>query len=146
MIDLVIVGSTGLDDIETPAGKIESALGGSGIYASCAASFFTKPGLVSIAGTDLPEEHSEILNRVDLAGLERKGETFRWSGFYESDMNEAKTRKTEINSLGDFNPILPQDYRNASYLFLANTDPIQQLKVIEQMKSKPFIAVDTMNY
>lgn len=145
---LVIVGTTGLDNIETPFGKVEGALGGSGIYAALAASYFTTPGLVSIAGEDFPDKYLKILNQhsIDLEGLEKSGKTFAWSGLYEFDMNEAKTLKTELNSLSNFTPKLPLNYKNPEYLLLANFDPSLQLEVLDQIESKPFIVLDTMNY
>jgi len=145
-MDLVIVGSIGLDDVKTPFGEVKGALGGSGVYASAAASFFLKPGLTGIMGIDMPADHLEILGKFDLEGVERKDKTFHWEGFYEYDMNEAKTINTELNSLASFNPILPESYTKAKFLFLGNTDPDIQLKTLGQMKGKPFIVLDTMNY
>jgi len=148
MNDLVICGTIGLDDIETPFGKVKSALGGSGTYASLAASFFTKPGLVSIIGKDFPDEHLQTFKskKINLDGVATGKKTFRWSGFYEFDMNEAKTLKTEINSLANFKPILPSHYKAAKFLFLANIDPKMQLSIISQASKKSFILIDTMNY
>lgn len=148
MMNLIITGTIGLDNIKTPFGETESALGGSGVYAACAASFFTKPGLVSIAGTDLPAENIDTLSSrgIDLSGVEYKGKNFRWTGSYEYDMNEAKTLKTELNSLTDFNPELPVAYKKAGFAFLGNTDTKIQLQVIEQIEGKSFIAIDTMNF
>lgn len=162
MIDLIIIGTIGLDDVKTPFGQVEAELGGSGSYASAAASFFSKPGLISVAGIDLPQSKINILKKcgVNLAGVERKGRNFRWTGEYEYDMNEAQTLKTELNSLVDFDPTLPQEYRTIRFVFLANADPVLQMKVIDQLENnpsatdrtksgesnKPFIAIDTMNF
>jgi len=147
-MNLIIVGTIGLDNIETPFGKVEKALGGSGTYAATAASYFTSPGLVSIIGEDFPKEHQKFLQdrKIDLVGVEKRGKTFAWSGFYEFDMSEAKTLKTELNSLLDFNPSLPEEYKEAPFLFLGNFDPSLQLQVLEQVKKKPFVIMDTMNY
>jgi len=148
MPELIIVGSIGLDDVKTPFGEKTSVLGGSTIYASFAASFFTNPGVVSIAGKDFPEEHKKLLtNRnIDIGGIEFKGKTFRWEGRYEYDMNEAKTLKTELNSLTEFSANLPEHYKDDKFLFLGNIDPILQLKVIGQATNPKFIAMDTMNF
>ena len=148
MADTILAGTIGLDDIETPFGKVSEVLGGSGIYSAFAASFFTKPGIVSIAGEDLPEEHINTIREkgISIEGVERKGKNFRWEGLYEFDMNEAKTLRTELNSLAEFNPKVPEEYRKAGYVFLANLDPDVQLKVIEQMESPEFIVMDTMNF
>lgn len=147
MNNLIIVGTIGLDTIETPFGKEKDVLGGSGAYAASAASFFSQPGLCSIVGEDLDEEHLERLSRyrIDLEGIAKGKKNFRWSGFYEYDMNEAKTRKTELNVLAHFQAELPSSYRKARYVFLANIDPRTQQKVLGQLKSRAFVLVDTMN-
>ncbi|MFH1439599.1 MAG: PfkB family carbohydrate kinase [Candidatus Woesearchaeota archaeon] len=148
MPKVIIIGTIGLDDVKTPFGDKKAVLGGSGVYASFAASFFTKPGLVSIAGEDFPAKHQELLiNRnIDIDGIEFKGKTFRWQGEYEYDMNEAKTLNTELNSLIDFSAKLPEHYKNDKYVLLGNIDPELQLKVIEQLNNPKLIAMDTMNF
>jgi len=133
MVKVVIIGTIALDTITTPFGQVQEVLGGSATYAAWASSFFSKTGIVSIVGEDFPEEHDSLLrNRgICLNGLVKKGKTFRWQGLYEFDMNEAKTLNTELNSLLDFEAGLPEDYKNAEYVFLGNIDPELQLKVIE---------------
>lgn len=147
-MNLVIIGTIGLDDIKTPFGEVKSALGGSGVYASCAASFFAESGLISVAGTDIPSEYLKLLMQrgVDLSGITKSGRTFRWSGFYEFDMNEAQTLKTELNSLAGFKPEVPEKYKEAKFVFLANIDPDLQLEVLDGMGEDPFVVLDTMNY
>jgi len=148
MVDVIFAGTIGLDDIETPFGKVKEVLGGSGVYSAYAASFFAKPGIVSIAGEDLPAEHIRALESrgISLKGVERKGRNFRWEGFYEFDMNEAKTLRTELNVLTEFDPKLPEEYRKARYIFLANVDPDIQLKVLKQIEKPEFVVMDTMNF
>lgn len=148
MNNLVICGTIGIDSIETPFGKKETILGGSGTYASYAASYFTKPGLVSIVGKDLPENYFNDLKskKVDLEGLSYGKKTFRWSGFYEYDMNEAQTLKTQLNALEEFKPSLPESYRKAKYLFLANIDPSLQLDILKKLPKRVFTLIDTMNF
>jgi len=148
MVNVVIVGTAAFDDIETPFGKKEFVLGGSAVYASLAASFFSKPGIVAIVGDDFPKQHEEFLKKknICLKGLVKKGKTFHWSGKYEYDMNEAKTLKTDLNCLLEFNPILPEEYRKAKFLFLGNLDPELQIKVLEQMETPLLTVMDTMNF
>jgi ribokinase len=147
MIDLVIAGTVSIDSVKTPYGQAESVLGGSASYASLAASFFAKPGIVAIAGADLLQTDRASLEAhgVDLAGLHTGEKTFRWKGDYHGDMSEATTLKTELNSLLGFEPVVPESYRKAKYLFLANIDPVVQTKVLKQMKPD-FVVIDTMNY
>lgn len=149
MVDVAIVGSIALDSIETPFGKREKILGGSASYASTAASFFCKPGLVGVVGTDFPKEHIEFFKKkgIDTAGLAvSDGKTFHWQGKYEFDLNQAHTLKTELNVFEKFNPILPEEYRNADFLFLGNILPELQLSVLNQMDKRPkLVLADTMN-
>lgn len=146
-INLVICGSAALDNIKTPFGKVKSALGGSAIYGSIAASCFAKPGIISIVGNDFKESNLETLKQkgIDLSGLSRKGKTFKWEGYYEFDMNEAKTVSTKLNALENYKPEIPPEYTSAKFLFLANLDPEIQIEVAKHFP-KAFIALDTMNY
>ncbi len=148
MPDLVIIGTVAFDDVETPFGKVTKALGGSGSYASLAASFFTKPAVLSIVGDDFPKNYLELLQKhgVNTEAIAHSGKTFHWAGSYEYDMNEAKTLKTDLNALADFHPVLSPEHQKAKYLFLANIDPVLQLDVLNQMQHKAFVMVDTMNY
>ena len=148
MTELVIVGTVALDDVETPFGKVEGALGGAATYSAYAASYFTRPGIVAVVGHDFPQKHLDFLGKrgIDTAGIVKEGKTFRWQGFYEYDMNEAKTLRTELNCLESFKAELPEDYKNTDYLFLANIDPVLQLQVLEQMENPKLTAMDTMNF
>jgi len=147
---LVMVGSVALDTVETPFGSVTDALGGAGVYASCAASLFTPVMLVGVVGEDFPEEHLAALRerRVDTTAVERVtgGKTFRWSGRYEFDMNQAHTLATELNVFERFKPALPETHRDAEYVFLANIDPEIQLSVLRQIRSARLTACDTMNF
>ncbi len=149
-MSILVVGSVGLDSVETPTGKIENALGGSAIYFSTAASFFFNSiRLVAVTGDDFPQEHLDFLRSrgVDLEGLERiqGGKTFRWGGRYTDDLNSAVTIFTDLNVYGDFNPKLPDAYKNTPYVFLANINPELQLSVLQQVIEPQLIVCDTMN-
>jgi len=148
MADPVIIGTVALDSLETPFGKVKDVLGGSATYASIAASFFSKPGILSIIGKDFPKEHIEFLNKrgIDTDGIIVGNKTFRWQGFYEFDMNEAKTIRTELNSLESYKVKVPDHYKNAKYVFLANIDPELQLDVVKAMKKPELVVMDTMNF
>lgn len=148
MVDIIVIGTIGIDDVKTPFGNRKGLLGGSAVYASHAASFFAKPGMVSIAGEDFPFVHKDYLEKrgISLAGVDFKGKNFRWTGEYEFDMNEANTIETQLNSLLDFNPDLPDEYKNAKYVLLGNIDPVLQMKVIEQLREPDLILLDTMNF
>ncbi len=146
-VDLVVAGTIGLDDVTTPFGAVTATLGGSASYAAIAASYFARPGVVSIAGTDWPsEQRRELTERgIDLAGVTVSGQTFRWQGVYEFDMNEATTLRTELNALADFAPTVPSNYREATVLLLANLDPSLQALVARALP-QTFKILDTMNF
>ncbi len=144
----IIIGTIALDSIKTPFGKVDDALGGSAMFSSVAASFFSNPGVMSVVGKDFPKEHLAFLKSrgIDLSGVTIGNKTFRWQGFYEYDMNEAKTLKTELNDLATYSVNVPKEYTSAEFAFLGNIDPTQQLKVIESLKKPKLIVMDTMNF
>jgi sugar/nucleoside kinase (ribokinase family) len=147
-IDLTIVGSIGIDTIETPSEKQEEILGGSVSYACAAASFFTHTGMVGVVGTDFPADFKQTWENmnIDLEGLQTvEGKTFRWSGVYEENMDNRRTLSTELNVFETFSPELPEGYREAPYLFLGNIHPALQLHVLEQVREPKFILIDTMD-
>jgi sugar/nucleoside kinase (ribokinase family) len=151
MSDLLVIGSVALDTVQTPFGKVTEALGGSATFFSYSASFFTQVRLVATVGDDFPEEHLRLLKDrgVDIAGLRvtAGGRTFRWTGAYGYDLNEARTLDTQLNVLADFHPALADDVARVPYLFLANIDPVLQLDVLRQMRQRPrLVALDTMNF
>jgi sugar/nucleoside kinase (ribokinase family) len=151
---LLVVGSIGLDTVETRIGKRADVLGGAASYFSVAASFLSPVRLVGVVGTDFPAAHTDLFqsHRVDLAGLERvEGRTFRWSGVYAPDFSTRTTLDTQLNVFSDFRPKLPAAWADSPYVFLANIDPALQLSVLDQTArqgaSKPrFVACDTMNF
>lgn len=146
---IVVVGTVAFDTVETPFGRGENVLGGSATYFSTSASFFTDVSLVAVIGEDFPEEHVSFLKSrdIDTSGLQRiPGKTFHWTGRYGFDLNEAQTLDTQLNVLMDFQPNLPDSYRNAQYLFLANIDPDLQMQVLEQVTKPKLVACDTMNF
>jgi sugar/nucleoside kinase (ribokinase family) len=147
-VSVVVVGSVALDSVKTPFGERTEALGGSAVYFSYSASFFSKVKLVGVVGQDFPSKNLELLRRrkIDLEGLQvSTGDTFRWSGFYEYDLNEAKTLDTRLNVFEKFSPNLPESYRSADCVFLANIDPDLQMRVLRQVRRPKLIAADTMN-
>jgi len=149
-MSITVVGSVALDTVETPFGKKENALGGAATYFSTAASLYTQVQLVGVVGDDFPEQHVEFLRQrgVDLRGLQRKpGQTFHWAGKYEYDnLNNAQTLDTQLGLFATFDPQLPEDYRAADCVFLANIDPTLQLKVLEQVRQPKLKVLDSMNF
>ncbi|MBC7740646.1 MAG: sugar kinase, partial [Bdellovibrionaceae bacterium] len=149
MSEVLVVGSLAYDSVKTPSGKAEKSLGGSANYFSVAASLFAPVRVVGVVGEDYSNEDRQILikRKVDLSGLQTvPGKTFHWEGTYEQNLNEAVTLKTELNVFAHFNPTLPVDYRNSSFVFLANIDPELQLQVLAQVEKPLFVGMDSMNF
>lgn len=149
-MDLLVVGSVGLDYVETPFGKIENALGGAATYIALTASYFSKPvRLVGVVGDDFPQEHIDMLDEhlVELDNLEivKGGKTFRWGGKYHYDLNVRDTLYTELNVFENFDPKIPEKSKENSFVILGNIQPSLQLSVINQLKGNNFIVCDTMN-
>ena len=149
-MELLVVGSVGLDYVETPFGKIENALGGAASYISLSASYFSKAvGLVAVIGDDFPEEHIKMFkeHNIDLENLEviKGGKTFRWGGRYHYDLNVRDTLYTDLNVFENFDPKIPEHYKTNSYVILGNILPSLQLKVLDQLDGNNFVVCDTMN-
>jgi sugar/nucleoside kinase (ribokinase family) len=151
-MSLLVVGSVAFDAIETPFGKTDKIVGGAASYIALASSYFTQNvNLVAVVGDDFPNEFISHLNThgVNTEGLQvKKGEkSFFWSGKYHTDMNSRDTITTELNVLGDFDPIIPDAYQNCDYLMLGNLTPKVQQTVIERLTKRPkLIVMDTMNF
>jgi sugar/nucleoside kinase (ribokinase family) len=145
----VVVGSVAYDGVETPHGKVDRMLGGAATYISLAASYFTPVRLVAVVGDDFAQEDYDLLagRNIDLAGLERvSGSTFFWQGVYSADMNDRTTLRTDLNVFADFNPKLPDLYKDSPYLLLGNIQPALQRGVRSQMPGVRLCGGDTMNF
>lgn len=152
MNKLLIVGTVAFDAIETPFGKTDKILGGAGTFIGLSASYFNlQSAIVSVVGDDFPQEYIDLLKarNIDVSGLEvvQGGKTFFWSGRYHNDMNSRDTLSTELNVLADFNPIVPNHFKDADVVMLGNLHPIVQTGVLNQMTQKPkLVVLDTMNF
>lgn len=152
MSKLIIVGTVAFDAIETPFGKTDKILGGAATFIGLAASQFnTETAIVSIIGGDFPQDYLDLLSNrgIDISGIElvKDGKTFFWSGKYHNDMNSRDTLATELNVLADFNPIVPEGYRDAEIVMLGNLHPLTQISVLDQMVKTPkLVVLDTMNF
>ena len=140
------------DAIETPFGKVDQIIGGSGTYVAYAASQFITPiQQISIVGYDFPKEEMDALKKrgVQLEGVQivPDKKSFFWSGKYHIDMNTRDTLVTDLNVLADFKPVVPDSYQGAEFLMLGNLMPSIQMSIINQLKVRPkLIVMDTMNF
>ena len=148
-MSVLVVGSVALDSVETPFGKADNVIGGSGTFFSASASLLSPVQLVGVVGDDYPMAQLEALKTrgVDMAGLEQvSGESFRWRGRYRHDLNSAETLETRLGVFSHFSPKIPPQFKNAPFVFLANIDPRLQLDVLQQVARPKLVACDTMNF
>jgi sugar/nucleoside kinase (ribokinase family) len=152
MNQLLIVGTVAFDAIETPFGKTDKILGGAATYIGLSAAHFkVQSAIVSVVGDDFPQEHLDLLTdrNIDISGLEvvQGGKTFFWSGRYHNDLNSRDTLDTQLNVLADFQPKVPQNFKNSDIVLLGNLHPLVQSSVLDQMESQPkLVVLDTMNF
>ena len=148
-MSITVVGSVAFDSITTPAGRRERCLGGAATYFSLAASYFTPVRVVAVVGDDFTHAEESVFQsrQIDLTGLERtQGKCFFWAGNYLNSLSEAKTEQTDLNVFADFNPRIPSSYQDTRFLFLANIDPVLQLRVRQSLPDAKLVCGDTMNY
>jgi sugar/nucleoside kinase (ribokinase family) len=148
-VSLLIVGSVALDSVETPFGSNTDALGGSALFFSRAASLLHPVQVVGVVGDDYPMEALEQLKErgIDVSGIERKaGDSFRWKGRYSEDLLDRETLDTQLGVFAEFNPTIPETFRDAKYVFLGNIDPELQLNVLDQITNPSLVVCDTMNF
>lgn len=148
-MSLLVVGSVAIDNVQTPKAQRDDLLGGSATHFSYSASFFTDVRLVGVVGEDWPAEHTSLLESrgIDTSGLSvvPGGSTFRWTGRYEPNMNDRETLDVQLNVFGEFDPVLPANYRDSQFVFLANAVPAVQLKVLSQVPKRRIVVADTMD-
>lgn len=151
MSQLVIVGTVAFDAIETPFGKTDKILGGAATFIGlAAANYYVDGAIVSVVGGDFPQSYLDLLadKGMDCKGIEvvKDGKTFFWAGKYHNDMNSRDTLVTELNVLADFQPVVPENYRDAEVVLLGNLHPDVQMSVVDQMTAPKLVILDTMNF
>ena len=152
MSKLLIVGTVAFDAIETPFGKTDKILGGAATYIGLSSSYFQlQSAIVSVVGNDFPQEYLDLLQskHIDISGIEivKDGKTFFWAGRYHNDLNTRDTLDTQLNVLADFNPVVPDNFKDAEVVMLGNLHPSIQISVLDQLAKKPkLVVLDTMNF
>ncbi len=152
MSKLLIVGTVAFDAIETPFGKTDKILGGAATYIGLSSSYFQlQSAIVSVVGNDFPQEYLNLLQskHIDISGIEivKDGKTFFWAGRYHNDLNTRDTLDTQLNVLADFNPVVPDNFKDAEVVMLGNLHPSIQISVLDQLAKKPkLVVLDTMNF
>ena len=148
-MSVLVVGTVAFDSIETPFGSAERILGGSASYFALGASFFAPVRVVGVIGKDFPQDYLDLFaeRKIDIAGIKREqGDTFHWRGRYHEDINQRDTLELHLNVLAGFVPELPDNYRDAEYVFLGNIDPLMQMEVLNQIRSLKLVVCDTMDH
>lgn len=145
---LTVFGSTAIDTIRTPKKVLRGVLGGAATFASISASYFVRPGLIAVAGKDFPKKYHNILSKyLDLRGFTiNEGKTFRYDGKYDETLSTRTTLRTELNVLGDFKPVVPEEYKKSEFVYLANNDPDQNANLIKEFDKVKFSMCDTIEF
>ena len=146
---ILALGTVALDTIKTPAGIRKDILGGSATHFALASRFFADIDLVSVVGEDFPRRHLDFLKKkgIDTSSISKvEGKSFRWSGQYKGDLNEAITLDTQLGVLSTFSPKISERQKKIKNLFLANVDPDIQMRLLKSMDSVNLVVLDSMNY
>ena len=149
---LLVIGSVAFDAIDTPFGSTGKIVGGAASYISLATTLLhDNVGLVAVVGEDFDFAFVEDLKRrgLDVEGLQVKAgeKSFFWHGKYHLDMNSRDTLVTELNVLADFDPIVPETWKQPDYVMLGNLSPQVQITTLERLTQKPkLVVLDTMNF
>ncbi len=148
-MSVLVVGTVAFDSIETPSGSAERILGGSASYFALGASFFAPVRVVGVIGQDFPQDYLDLFTErnIDIAGIKREaGDTFHWRGRYHEDINQRDTVELHLNVLAGYEPQLPENYRDAEFVFLGNIDPLMQIEVLNQIRNLKLVVCDTMDH
>jgi cytidine kinase len=146
---LAVFGTIALDTTRTPFAIQSKILGGAATFASLSSSFFTQTSIIGIVGSDFPAEYRKILDkRMDTRGIVRNdnGRCFHYDSTFDYDLSHRTTNKTELNVIADFNPTPPSEYIDTDYLYLANNDPVQNMKILDHFSNPKLTVCDTIEY
>lgn len=147
---LTVFGTMALDTTRTPFRTETRILGGAATFASLAASAFTKTSMVAAIGEDMPAANILALQKkgIDTAGIVtvRGGKCFHYDSSFDYDLSNRTTLKTELNVIADFDPVIPEEYAKSEYVYLANNDPKQNIKILKLFDRPRLVVCDTIEY
>ena len=146
---VTVFGTIALDTTRTPFKVETKIIGGAATFAALSCSLFTRTSIVGVVGSDFPSEYKQILdNRLDTRGIITKqyDKTFHYDSSFDYDLSHRISNKTELNVIKNFQPILPDEYINSEYVYLANNDPLQNMKILEYFSNPKLIICDTIEY
>ena len=143
---LLVIGTLAFDTIITPENQSARMIGGSANYFALAASIFNSVQLISVVGSDFPDDHLEYLSsrNIDVSGVTKKeGETFEWVGKYENIYANAEIHEKNVQIFKDFSPVLNEQAKSAKYVYLAKGNPETQNYVLSQIKNPHYVIANT---
>jgi sugar/nucleoside kinase (ribokinase family) len=146
---LTVFGTVALDTTRTPFHTVERTLGGTATFASIAASNYVPTSIVGIVGNDFPASYMDILkNRLDIRGLSisETQKTFHYDSSFGYDLYKRTTNKTELNVIANYQSIVPKEFVESEYVYLANNDPVQNLSLLDQFSHPKLVICDTMDF
>lgn len=146
---LTVFGSLALDTTRTPFRTEEEIMGGAATYAALASSMFVETEILGVIGSDFPEKYLRLLrSRVGTAGLVIKSgqKTFRYDSSFNYDLSQRTSNKTELNVIAEYEPSVPDQHKDSPYVYLANNDPIQNMKMLKQFTNPKLVVCDTIEF
>lgn len=146
---LTVFGTIALDTTRTPFKTEIKIMGGAATFASLSSSFYTHTSIVGVIGSDFPSHYRKILdNRINTKGIitNLQDKTFHYDSTFDYDLSHRTTNKTELNVIAHFEPTIPDEYRKSQYIYLANNDPIQNIKLLEFFPNPKLTVCDTIEY
>ena len=136
---LTVFGTVALDTTRTPFRTETRILGGAATFASVSSSMFAPTSIVAAVGSDMPAENIRALisKGIDTKGIIiiQGSKTFHYDSSFDYDLSNRTTNKTELGAIAGFDPVIPEEYIKSEYIYLANNDPKQNIKILRHFRS-----------
>lgn len=146
---LTIFGSIALDTTRTSTQIQDRVMGGAATFASLSAAKYAPTNIVGIIGNDFPKHYKEILDQ----NLNTKGiivrdneKSFHYDSSFDPTLTVRTANKTELNVIANFEPTIPEELIDSKFVFLANNDPIQNMKIQSLFNNPEFVLCDTIEF
>jgi sugar/nucleoside kinase (ribokinase family) len=147
---LTVFGTVALDTTRTPFRTETRILGGAATFASISSSMFAQTSIVGVVGSDMPSDHIGALRSkgIDTRGIVtvEGGKTFHYDSSFDYDLSNRTTNKTELGVVAGFDPVIPEEYAKSDYVYLANNDPKQNIKILRHFQGPKLVVCDTIEF